>query len=142
MQQSEDPHRYWMNLRNTSNENQLRWERNTTGAYYRQELRLSHLPAEYRQTVASLPAVRLPSHHERQTDKFNLRDLRLTHLINLYISFYQCKYERLPSIISVSPDNMQRLEQQGFRHSIYRCELGVFLLFCDTDLDNDTIQCS
>jgi hypothetical protein len=116
--------------------------RNTTGAYYRQELGLRRIPAEYRATMASLPAVRLPSQQERQTDKFNLKDLRLTNLINLYIAFYQCQHHCLPSIISVSPFNMDLLEQLGFRHSIYRNGQGVFLLFCDTELDDNNIICS
>lgn len=127
--------------RTESDARHLQYQINAAGAYYRQELRLSRLPAEYRATVAALPAVRLPSHQERQTDKFNLKDLRLTHLINLYISFYQCKYHCLPTIISVSPDNMQLLEELGFRYSIYRCELGVFLLFCNAKLNNDNIEC-
>lgn len=132
--------------RNESDALHAQYMSSLAGATYQCDLRLQQIenkrPLEDRRTEMRLPAVRLTSHQERHTDKYNLRDLQITNLLNLYISLYQCRHHCLPSIISLSPSNIQLLELQGFRHSIYRCELGVFLLFCDTQLDNDTIHCS
>lgn len=88
-------------------------------------------------------AVVKPSAHtqERHTDKYSLKDLALTDLIDNSIRRYKREHVCLPIRISLSQTNVYLLMLQDI-FSVYRNDYGEFRLLVDNSLDNDTIQCS
>jgi hypothetical protein len=92
-------------------------------------------------TTHTRALVKPSGHTERHTDTYNINELALTDLLNIFINRYRKSYGQLPETIYLSRVNMMLLMLQDIK-GMYRNDFGQYQLVVDERLDNNRIICS